>query len=62
MSRMEPEGTHEPERFDPRVAEPPAVPALIPVLRPASADHDTAPQDPAAAEDARPHPAEDAHP
>ena len=35
---MEQEGTQEPARFDPRIAEPPAVPTLIPVLRPAGAE------------------------
>ncbi|KAB1901835.1 threonine/serine exporter family protein [Micrococcus luteus] len=38
MSRMEQEGTQEPARFDPRIAEPPAVPTLIPVLRRAGAE------------------------
>ncbi|MPZ02839.1 threonine/serine exporter family protein [Micrococcus luteus] len=38
MSRMEQEGTQEPARFDPLIAEPPAVPTLIPVLRPAGAE------------------------
>ncbi|MCV7465795.1 threonine/serine exporter family protein [Micrococcus luteus] len=35
---MEQEGTQEPARFDPHIAEPPAVPTLIPVLRPAGAE------------------------
>ncbi|ACS29947.1 threonine/serine ThrE exporter family protein [Micrococcus luteus] len=35
---MEQEGTQEPARFDPRIAEPPAVPTLIPVLRRAGAE------------------------
>ena len=35
---MEQEGTQEPARFDPRIAEPPAVPPLIPVLRRAGAE------------------------
>ena len=61
---MEQEGTQEPARFDPRIAEPPAVPTLIPVLRPAGAE------DAAAAGDLDPEdpglldldPAESAHP
>lgn len=35
---MEQEGTQEPARFDPHIAEPPVVPTLIPVLRPAGAE------------------------
>lgn len=35
---MEPEATQEPERFDPRVSEPPVVPSLIPVLQPSTPD------------------------
>ena len=58
---MEQEGTQEPARFDPRIAEPPAVPTLIPVLRRAGAEDAAAvgdfaldPEDPGLAESAHP--------